>query len=48
MKNVVWTGSASGLDGEFQSGSEVDVYIDGVSVSNVQSRSKPLYSLDQP
>ena len=31
MKNVVWTGSSSGLEGEFQSGSEVDFYIDGVS-----------------
>jgi len=28
MKNVVWAGSSSGLDGEFQSGSEVDFYID--------------------
>ncbi|XP_067950431.1 eukaryotic translation initiation factor 3 subunit L-like [Watersipora subatra] len=28
MKNVVWTGGASGLEGEFQSGSEVDFYID--------------------
>jgi len=31
MKNVVWAGSSSGLDGEFQSGSEVDFYIDNVS-----------------
>lgn len=28
MKNVVWTRGASGLDGKFQSGSEVDFYID--------------------
>ncbi|XP_023929975.1 eukaryotic translation initiation factor 3 subunit L-like [Lingula anatina] len=28
MKNVVWTGSCSGLEGEFQSASEVDFYID--------------------
>ena len=31
MKNVVWAGSSSGLEGEFQSGSEVDFYIDNVS-----------------
>ncbi|XP_030839981.1 eukaryotic translation initiation factor 3 subunit L isoform X2 [Strongylocentrotus purpuratus] len=29
MKNLVWTKGASGLDGEFQSASEVDFYIDG-------------------
>jgi len=29
MKNVVWTKGTSGLEGEFQSGSEVDFYIDG-------------------
>lgn len=28
MKNVVWTKGASGLEGKFQSGSEVDFYID--------------------
>ncbi|KAK6169059.1 hypothetical protein SNE40_020183 [Patella caerulea] len=28
MKNVVWTKGTSGLDGEFQSASEVDFYID--------------------
>jgi len=28
MKNVVWTRGTSGLEGEFQSGSEVDFYID--------------------
>jgi len=28
MQNVVWTKGTSGLDGEFQSGSEVDFYID--------------------
>jgi len=28
MKNVVWTRGMSGLDGEFQSSSEVDFYID--------------------
>lgn len=28
MKNVVWTKGASGLDGKFQSGSELDFYID--------------------
>merc|ERR1712112_350223 len=28
MKNVVWTKGTSGLEGEFQSGSEVDFYID--------------------
>ncbi|EEB12467.1 eukaryotic translation initiation factor 3 subunit 6-interacting protein, putative [Pediculus humanus corporis] len=28
MKNVVWTKGTSGLDGKFQSGSELDFYID--------------------
>lgn len=28
MKNIVWTKGASGLDGKFQSGSELDFYID--------------------
>lgn len=28
MKNVVWTKGASGLEGKFQSGSELDFYID--------------------
>jgi len=28
MKNLVWTKGTSGLDGEFQSASEVDFYID--------------------
>lgn len=28
MKNIVWTKGTSGLDGEFQSASEVDFYID--------------------
>ncbi|GAB6032665.1 Eukaryotic translation initiation factor 3 subunit L [Chamberlinius hualienensis] len=28
MKNIVWTKGTSGLEGEFQSGSEVDFYID--------------------
>merc|ERR1712083_1173204 len=28
MKNVVWTKGTSGLEGEVQSGSEVDFYID--------------------
>lgn len=30
MKNLVWTKGTSGLDGEFQSASEVDFYIDKV------------------
>lgn len=30
MKNVVWMKGTSGLDGEFQSASEVDFYIDKV------------------
>lgn len=32
MKNVVWTKGTSGLEGEFQSASEVDFYIDKVSI----------------
>ena len=28
MKNVVWTKGTSGLEGKFQSGSELDFYID--------------------
>lgn len=31
MKNLVWTSGISALDGEFQSASEVDFYIDKVS-----------------
>lgn len=31
MKNLVWTKGTSGLEGEFQSASEVDFYIDKVS-----------------
>ena len=30
MKNMVWTEGAGGLDGEFQSASEVDFYVDKV------------------
>lgn len=30
MKNLVWTKGSSGLEGEFQSASEVDFYIDKV------------------
>ena len=30
MKNLVWTKGTGGLDGEFQSASEVDFYIDRV------------------
>ena len=30
MKNLVWTKGTSGLEGEFQSASEVDFYIDTV------------------
>lgn len=30
MKNLVWTSGISALDGEFQSASEVDFYIDKV------------------
>ena len=33
MKNVVWTKGTSGLEGEFQSASEVDFYIDKVSTN---------------
>ncbi|CAH1398849.1 unnamed protein product [Nezara viridula] len=29
MKNIVWTKGTSGLEGSFQSGSELDFYIDG-------------------
>ena len=32
MKNLVWTSGISALDGEFQSASEVDFYIDKVCV----------------
>lgn len=28
MKNIVWTKGSSGLEGSFQSGSELDFYID--------------------
>jgi len=32
MRNMVWTKGTSALDGEFQSASEVDFYIDKVPV----------------
>lgn len=32
MQNLVWTKGQSGLDGEFQSGSDVDFYIDKVGI----------------
>ena len=32
MRNMVWTKGTSALDGEFQSASEVDFYIDKVSI----------------
>jgi len=35
MRNMVWIKGTSALDGEFQSASEVDFYIDKVSVSNI-------------
>ena len=33
MRNMVWTKGTSALDGEFQSASEVDFYIDKVYIS---------------
>lgn len=38
MKNLVWTSGISALDGEFQSASEVDFYIDKVWLSLLASR----------
>jgi len=38
MRNMVWTKGTSALDGEFQSASEVDFYIDKVSISNIYHR----------
>lgn len=38
MKNLVWTSGISALDGEFQSASEVDFYIDGVSLCSALMR----------
>jgi len=35
MRNMVWTKGTSALDGEFQSASEVDFYIDKVSIYDV-------------
>lgn len=35
MRNMVWTKGTSALDGEFQSASEVDFYIDKVSISDI-------------
>lgn len=43
MKNVVWTKGTSGLDGEFQSASEVDFYINQVKI--LQTNGKYLYLL---
>lgn len=38
MKNLVWTSGISALDGEFQSASEVDFYIDKVWLSLLASQ----------
>ena len=38
MKNLVWTKGTSCLEGEFQSASEVDFYVDGVSLLLVSLR----------
>lgn len=38
MKNLVWTSGISALDGEFQSASEVDFYIDKVRVLRTTDR----------
>lgn len=35
MKNLVWTSGISALEGEFQSASEVDFYIDKVTTIHV-------------
>lgn len=35
MKNLVWTSGISALDGEFQSASEVDFYIDKVCLKSI-------------
>ena len=35
MRNLVWVKGKSCLDGEFQSGSDVDFYIDRVSVPSL-------------
>ena len=37
MKNVVWTRGTSGLEGEFQSASEVDFYVDKVHFLSIIS-----------
>lgn len=36
MKNLVWTSGISALDGEFQSASEVDFYIDKVNIFQME------------
>ncbi|CAN8030569.1 unnamed protein product [Ixodes persulcatus] len=41
MKNVVWTKGSSSLDGEFQSGSDVDFFIDGVSTFEASAARSP-------
>lgn len=38
MKNLVWTSGISALDGEFQSASEVDFYIDKVGICPLLAR----------
>lgn len=44
MKNLVWTSGISALDGEFQSASEVDFYIDKVGLCNQRAeRSYTVY-----
>lgn len=45
MKNLVWTSGISALDGEFQSASEVDFYIDKVGVCVYSDPSHLLYHM---
>ena len=44
MQNVVWTKGTSGLDGEFQSGSEVDFYIDKNMIHIADTKVKRFFS----
>lgn len=48
MKNLVWTSGISALDGEFQSASEVDFYIDKVGICHLLSFTQEILELAAP
>lgn len=43
MKNIVWTKGTSGLEGTFQSGSELDFYVDNDMIHIADTKVAPPY-----